>query len=1321
MLKSGRDPNRKYEEEPSEEEDDSDEEVEEEEAEGEDENVDDEEEEGANNDSSSIKNEPNIEESTTENKATEECVKTLPPSESQPKPVSNNAPVVEVAPPGPSAVKVEPPVSVPSPKADVSLPKKPHVDIRSRRFDKSPEVKLKKDKVVEQQTKQLNPEEFAQHIEKLKSEKILLPLLSSPLPYSEPPRGGIESLKTKINMKFNMIKPVLTNEVIRSKIEEVKNNKDLFKKVVVKREDNSVNNYVMQMNKGKESTSRAGKPGLKLEQILKSKLAQKLAAHEPTPEPVAPAVETSPPETSTSTEAVAGDSSKTEPPADNAVQPRDTSPPISSQPTESPLATEPTAKRKLSHEVEIETKKAKLDYDDEQPTDYTKNSKPKDDNDAAEIEEPLMLVTGVGSGAECQSDNILENQVDDDEREFVLFVQGTGSGVDCASPNEGDDEDEREFCLFISGPGSGVECLTGNNEANAEESSDKEKPPVALTHKVENILSSKGEVDADQSTTSVGSSEETPKKSTLPAPDDSAEKKKPKLWTIDAICNSDSSKETSKKEDISCFPNFSFNKDKKPEMSYRNEFSFFNMPRSEPKENDSMPTNFYFGSDTQIPPYVATDVRNSNNIKAAKSHNVKDIVQLDREEDKQSQAQVYSSFTNSHTEQVFNLCTRQSPPTVTISTETGLVKAPETVYSNVMSLSTSNEVKQNQNESKNSTDAIISNDASSPVKNPETSRESDLGEGKSEPESRPNFAAELVEDITPEKEVPSITESTTHILEPEKSSKTNQSTESTSVISASIEESKPTEIPSEQDISLINESVAEEVTSQTNENIIKGVSKVTLDEPILQLDPSKDVAIKESIENNSAPEDISVQPEIEASQPETVSEKDVKSSKIDEKETPIEPVVENSTESVSSEDSRIKEPSLPVQETVPKSDPISEPPKCKLVQEILPEPEPLCQESGPEPEITPEIIPESLQTVDEVKETKPDPLEADKLIAEKEESSSISVKSIYSKEREVKSVPEESNDQPNEPLSSAYESPESDDDYCAAPSPPSPESVSEENESVEPIEEKPIELDSAKIAAEEKLKEEAKIDEAPEPPKGIQEPPAESIAKDSKSSTEETHIESEPAIKQASPVKHAEPEPKPDKAIEESLPAVKETSLPPPEVPLEKPEPISEQITEQNTMPTDEEKPTPTEEPKSVKETTPPPSKATPTPEKKYKKSKISSEEPVLRTSSRISTRSTRKDSTPKKEEDEEEDDRKSAKTTPSKAKQAEPKTGKKGKAAAKLAKEVVAVEEDEKVESPPTFTPPVTSKYVKKTGKGRKKWGRGAKTTSGKFIDKDF
>lgn len=214
-------------------------------------------------------------------------------------------------------------------------------------------------------------------------------------------------------------------------------------------------------------------------------------------------------------------------------------------------------------------KKLRLE-DDDQPMMLVK----KDIVVSDAIEEPVRLVTGPGSGEDCQQGNpSKEPEFSEVIEEPVQYVVGIGSGVDCDAPNpkygrnldvrnledeESAVEEEPEFSevieepvLFIVGLGSGVECEIGNprpcNEGETSSSysastlgiecslktlslasrepkfSDVIEEPVMFVH---------GSGSGQDCLT--GNPDEVDE-----SIDDKSPEKKPKLWSIDAICSSE--------------------------------------------------------------------------------------------------------------------------------------------------------------------------------------------------------------------------------------------------------------------------------------------------------------------------------------------------------------------------------------------------------------------------------------------------------------------------------------------------------------------------------------------------------------------------------------------------------------------------------------------------------------------------------------------------------------------------------------------------------------------------------------------------------------
>lgn len=1153
-----------------------------------------------------IKDEPNVDES--DEKIPDEVANETD-KEPQPETVSHQTvpEAVEKLPVEEETLKPE----TETPKETSEKPKK-HVDVKTKRFDKSPEFVLKKEKIVVENTpRSMKPQEFAQHIEKLKSEKILLPLLNSPLPFKDPPKSnGNESLKTKINMKFNMIKPVLQNEVLMSKIEDVKKNKDFYKKVVVKRDDNAVSNYVMQINKSKEAT-KIGKPGLKLEQILKSKLAQKLAANEP-------ATDLSRPKTPTDTEPV-DQNAKTDVTNEPATQTKVLEPtkaPSESleKPTErlSPVHSE-AVKRKLSAE-DIQPKKPKLDV----PVQSYEAPQYED-----EIEEALMLVTGIGNGRDCE----------------------------CGNPCQDDDYDEREFVLFVTGVGSGRDCDTGNNE-NEETEKDKHS---TLTHKVEDILS-KNEVDGEQSAST--SSGNTPKKL------EESEKKKPKLWTIDAICNSDS-KDSSKNDDISSFPNYSFNKDKKPDAPQRNEFSYFGAT-AETKENDIIPTNFYFGCDTQNPPYVA-EVRNVNSFKTTKSHNVKDIVELDGDKDK-NDVEYSASYTNSHSDEAFNLCTRGSTPPKQTIEAINFSKPSENVY-NVTNLSSSIPASEvdNQNESKIANDRAITNSISSIV----PYEDSDEGTDNEDVKKPEDQKAPISEPTEPVKEPENVLEPVQQdaILEP--LAVENSNAEIEALEAEPIEELKPEESPPVEPSQSISEaqSPPEEIPESNtipNEPTVDISSKSDdlLDPENHQIEPSIEEPIPTEPENPPTPPE---EPQI------SETTKVTEQSNLPAENPPSEPQLP-----ADSVDETLKPE--PIAEECPKEPPVEKTPEPEAISvepppvERTPEPEATSVEPPPvekiaEAPVTEEAIeeaPEEAREPEVVKVEEPQLLEPEKTEPEQPQPP-------QSSEEIIQPEPKIQEPEPLEELSEKSET-----DHTPPLEESKPVKVPVDTPQVAPSEPEPVPTEDIPMKASSLVEDESDPDDSTE----IFAEPESSEESDQVDEPEKPVSKIEEPIVQTKPLEDQLSEPA--EKITEQISTRQEKIVHEAEV-------ISES-TQPDEKPIEEEKVDNVEKTDSDENHTKEPSIdiAPETPEKKSKKGKNFDETTplVLRTSARV-TRSAKKDTPPKKDNDK----KKPAKEAKSESKtitKTEPKSAKKAKGKSQPA----AKSEEE----------PEPVKIVKKTPKGKKK-----------------
>lgn len=370
-----------------------------------------------------------------------------------------------------------------------------------------------KAKTVHTPIKPLDKEKFAEHLQKLDSENMLMPLLSSSAIDEETVASSLtDTLKSRISLKLNTIKPALQTGLVKSKL---------------------------------ESIGKTAKPGLKLEQILKSKLAQKLAVSS-----------TSEVKVNSENEDLAKLKESEGAIINSAVASQNT---VKSECEPTDLSNKCYTNVVTTREKEdsVEVTKRKIEDDD---IPEAKRARLKLDESEEEIEEPMMLVTGVGSGKECN---------------------------------------------------------TGNE---TEENTDKNSRPGHLTYKVDDIL--KNTAESDQNTEMPSTSGDAPPLLDL------VEKKKPKLWTIDAICSSDSSKET-KRDDVSLFPNYSFNKDSKMDnlLPYRSFFGLSDTKDDKDKDaHNIMPTNFYFGCNNQNPCFLPLE-KNVNSFKPGKSHNVKDIVE----------------------------------------------------------------------------------------------------------------------------------------------------------------------------------------------------------------------------------------------------------------------------------------------------------------------------------------------------------------------------------------------------------------------------------------------------------------------------------------------------------------------------------------------------------------------------------------------------------------------------------------------------------------------------------------------------------------------
>ncbi len=410
----------------------------------------------------------------------------------------------------------------------------------------APELNSVQKHVVPNPVQPLDKNSFAEHLRKLDSQNMLQPLLDDD-DDDDPLSPSDVSIKSKINIKLsNLITPNLPADLKKS-------------------------------DSGDAKKSKTTKRGLKLEQILKSKLAQKLAANSPPGDGGPKSDDGSSPEKETVITDEAG------------VGPREST--VSRAESQPAVETSETTVLKRKHsdsdDDERESKMAKLDDDDVYP------------EGEEEIEEPVMLVTG---------------------------------------------------------PGSGRDCDTGNNETGSEKS---EPPPGGhLTHKVEDMLK-----HSDSGHEAASTSEDAAVVSAPKAESETPEKRKPKLWTIDAICNTDSkeTKTTRCDDDVSLFPNYSFNKDHKKSNEnslFRpaDAYSVFSMSASANSERDgravAVPTNFYFGCNNQNPCFLPAAERGVNSFK---SHNVKDMVEnLDARE---TNAKI-SSF------DVKSLCAKRFDPEV---------------------------------------------------------------------------------------------------------------------------------------------------------------------------------------------------------------------------------------------------------------------------------------------------------------------------------------------------------------------------------------------------------------------------------------------------------------------------------------------------------------------------------------------------------------------------------------------------------------------------------------------------------------------------------
>ncbi|CAH1400773.1 unnamed protein product [Nezara viridula] len=214
-------------------------------------------------------------------------------------------------------------------------------------------------------------------------------------------------------------------------------------------------------------------------------------------------------------------------------------------------------------------KKLKLD-DDDQPMMLVK----KDIVVSDAIEEPVRLVTGPGSGEDCQLGNpgkpgepIFSEVIEEPVQYFV----GAGSGVECdvANPKYGKHldisdsecsqnvvEEEPEFSevieepmLFIVGLGSGEECGIGNPRL-----SDESKASTSYSSSTQGIECSLGSLSLATREPKFSDVIEEPvmfvhgsgygqdcltgnPDEVDESIDDKSPEKKPKLWSIDAICS----------------------------------------------------------------------------------------------------------------------------------------------------------------------------------------------------------------------------------------------------------------------------------------------------------------------------------------------------------------------------------------------------------------------------------------------------------------------------------------------------------------------------------------------------------------------------------------------------------------------------------------------------------------------------------------------------------------------------------------------------------------------------------------------------------------
>ncbi|XP_014276967.1 microtubule-associated protein futsch [Halyomorpha halys] len=223
----------------------------------------------------------------------------------------------------------------------------------------------------------------------------------------------------------------------------------------------------------------------------------------------------------------------------------------------------------------------KLKLDDDQPMMLVK----KNIVVSEVIEEPVRLVTGPGSGEDCQEGNpVGEPEFSEVIEEPVQYVVGVGSGVECDVANPkydgnldlsvskcelNDIEEEPEFSevieepvLFFIGLGSGAECDVGNPRQHNEDRSPNShsgstmgiecslKSLSLATHEPkfsdvieEPVMFVHGSGNGEDCLT--GNPDEVDE-----SIEDKSPEKKPKLWSIDAICESikQNSSESSQKD-----------------------------------------------------------------------------------------------------------------------------------------------------------------------------------------------------------------------------------------------------------------------------------------------------------------------------------------------------------------------------------------------------------------------------------------------------------------------------------------------------------------------------------------------------------------------------------------------------------------------------------------------------------------------------------------------------------------------------------------------------------------------------------------------------